>query len=100
MSSNDYNKNIKYLGIVTNFKVINDMPGADLPRQDIDFTASVVVFTSMTQEIAVPTDNIMVPPAPPSISYDVLCQRYKTIKNQHGQAEAQKLMNSTGKSGY
>ncbi|KAF9565018.1 hypothetical protein EC968_004278 [Mortierella alpina] len=102
VSSNDYNKNIKYLGIATNFKVITDMPDADISslvqrylesplvicrdQEDIDFTASILVFTSMTQEIAVPADDIMDPPAPPSISYD------------HAQAKAQKRLNSTGKS--
>ncbi|KAF9286128.1 hypothetical protein BGZ88_009218 [Linnemannia elongata] len=70
VSSNDQNKNIPSMGIATNYSIIKDLPDADVPslvkeylesprvvcrdQEGIDFTASILVFTTMTQEIAAP----------------------------------------------
>ncbi|KAF8923618.1 hypothetical protein BGZ47_004615, partial [Haplosporangium gracile] len=125
VSSNDYNRNIPSLGIVTNYNVIKELPDADVPslvqeylesplvvcsnQEEIDFTASILVFTTMTQEIAAPAGVIFDPPSTaqsethltnspaPSMSYDMLYQQYKSIKDQHAKAKAQKRMNSNSK---
>jgi hypothetical protein len=75
----------------------------------IDFTASILVFTTMTQEIAVPasvtsdlpsTAQSEIPfttSAAPSMSYDWLHQQYISIKEQHDLAKTQKRMNTNSK---
>ncbi|KAF9153146.1 hypothetical protein BG015_004007 [Linnemannia schmuckeri] len=125
VSSNDYNKNIPSLGIATNYKVIKDLPDTDAPslvqeylksplvicsnQDEIDFAASILMFIRLTQEIAAPAGVISDPPStaqseapltnspPPSMSYDVLYQQYKSIKDQHAKAKAQKRINSSSK---
>ncbi|CAO3564856.1 unnamed protein product [Mortierella alpina] len=68
VSCNEYNKNIRYQGIATNYKVLKDLPDGDVPSlvlmyhgsplviwrdlSNVDFTASILVFTMMTQGIA------------------------------------------------
>ncbi|KAF9536178.1 hypothetical protein EC957_012261, partial [Mortierella hygrophila] len=126
VSSNDYNKNIPSLGIATNYKIIKDLPDGDVPslvqeylrsphvvgrnQDEIDFTASILVFTTMTQEIAVPAGVVSDPSSTaqsvtplttssaPSMSYDVLLQQYHSIKEQHELAKAQKRMITSSKS--
>ncbi|KAG9071286.1 hypothetical protein KI688_005497 [Linnemannia hyalina] len=126
VSSNDYNKNIPSLGIATNYKIIKDLPDGDVPslvqeylrsphvvgrnQDEIDFTASILVFTTMTQEIAVPAGVISDPSSTaqsvtplttssaPSMSYNVLLQQYHSIKEQHELAKAQKRMITSSKS--
>ena len=73
-------------------------------QDEIDFTASILVFTTMTQEIAVPAGVISDPSSTaqlvtplttssaPSMSYDVLLQQYQLFKAQDGLAKAQKRM--------
>ncbi|KAG9063354.1 hypothetical protein KI688_004236 [Linnemannia hyalina] len=106
VSSNDQNKNIPSMGIATNYSIIKDLLDADVPslvkeylksprvvcsyQEGIDFTASILVFTTMTQEIAVPAgvSSVLLPssqPATPltifpasSLSYELLCQQYKS----------------------
>ncbi|KAF8914562.1 hypothetical protein BGZ58_005684, partial [Dissophora ornata] len=68
----------------------------------IDFTTSILVFTTMTQEIADPAGVSSLPspssqPATPltvspasSLSYELLCQQYKLVKDQHARAKARK----------
>ncbi|KAK3812333.1 MAG: hypothetical protein J3R72DRAFT_462984, partial [Linnemannia gamsii] len=123
VSSNDYNKNIPTMGIATNYRIIKDLPDADVPslikgylesphmvcnnQEGIDFTASTLVFTTMTQEIAVTADVSSVPlpslqsttpltasPAS-SLSYELLCQQYKAVKDQHSRAKEQRRLNIT-----
>ncbi|KAF8939596.1 hypothetical protein BGZ58_009202 [Dissophora ornata] len=117
VSSNDQNKNIPSMGIATNYSIIKDLPDADVPllveehlesplvvcnQEDIDFTASILVFTTMTQEIAAPegVSSISSPSSQsatplvaspvPSLSYELLCQQYKLVKDQHDRAKERK----------
>ncbi|KAF9302439.1 hypothetical protein BGZ91_009334, partial [Linnemannia elongata] len=118
VSSNDQNKNIPSMGIATNYSIIKDLPDTDVPslvkeylesprvvcrdQEGIDFTASILVFTTMTQEIAAPAGVSSVPSpssqsvtpltaSPASIlSYELLCHQYKLIKDQHARAKEQK----------
>ncbi|KAK5815552.1 hypothetical protein F5H01DRAFT_405658 [Linnemannia elongata] len=127
VSSNDQNKNIPSMGIATNYSIIKDLPDTDVPslvkeylesprvvcrgQEGIDFTASILVFTTMTQEIAAPAGVSSVPsPSSQSVtpltasaasilSYELLCHQYKVIKDQHARAKEQKRQgNSSSKS--
>ncbi|KAG0298727.1 hypothetical protein BGZ98_000089 [Dissophora globulifera] len=111
VSSNDQNKNIPSLGIVTNYSIIKDLPDADVPclvktyhesprvvcthHSGIDFTASILVFTTMSQEIAASTEpssllTLSSGPATPLPASPLLCHKYKLVKDQHAKAKAQK----------
>jgi hypothetical protein len=65
-------------------------------QEGIDFTASTLVFTTMTQEIAVTADVSSATPltASPvsSLSYELLCQQYKVVKDQYARAKEQKRL--------
>ncbi|KAF9956089.1 hypothetical protein BGZ72_003026 [Mortierella alpina] len=125
VSSNDYNRNIPYLGIATNYNVIKDLPDTDVTflvqgylesplvvcndQEDIDFTASVLVFTTMTQtavQAGVTSDppTTALPETPlvdhPALlmSSEVLYQQYESFKDQHAKTKAQGRMNSSSKS--
>ncbi|KAK3840981.1 MAG: hypothetical protein J3R72DRAFT_446270, partial [Linnemannia gamsii] len=113
--SNDYYKNIPSMGIATNYRIIKAARrrGISTPhmvcnnQEGIDFPASTLVFTTMTQEIAVTADVSSVPlpslqsttpvtssPAS-SLSYELLCQQYKAVKDQHSRAKEQRRLNIT-----
>ncbi|KAF8942564.1 hypothetical protein BGZ47_006358 [Haplosporangium gracile] len=118
VSRNDYNKNIPSMGLATNYSIIKDLSDADVPslveeylesprvicgsQEGIDFTASILVFTTMTQEIAVSADvssalspssqsatPLTASPAS-SLSYELLCQQYKVVKDRHARVKEQK----------
>jgi hypothetical protein len=65
-------------------------------QEGIDFTASTLVFTTMTQEIAVTAGVSSATPltASPisSLSYELLCQQCKVVKDQHARAKEQKCL--------
>ncbi|KAF9944287.1 hypothetical protein BGZ70_004833, partial [Mortierella alpina] len=120
--SNDYNKNIRYLGIETNCKVFKDLSDGGkkkffehgVPSSvrvylesplvirgyqiDVDFTASILVFTTMTHEIAAaeaPTSNVpLIDQAALPKSLEELCQQYKSIKDQYEEIKAQRRVTS------
>ncbi|KAF9983597.1 hypothetical protein BGZ75_004918 [Mortierella antarctica] len=122
------NKNLqlRYLGIATNYKVIKGLQDAVVPslvqeylespiviwrdQDDIDFTAPILVFTTMAQEIAVPVGTASDPPSTAQselplmdhatlpMSFQVICKEYESIKEQHAMIKAQRRMTSSGKS--
>lgn len=77
-----------------------ESPQVSSNQASIDFTASILVFTTMTQEIAASVGFFSVPPSPlklgppstalsaSSLSYDILCQKYRLVKNRFDQAKA------------
>ncbi|CAO3569208.1 unnamed protein product [Mortierella alpina] len=113
VSCNDYNKNIRYLGIATNYGIIKKLPDGAVPslveeylsspevvlrdQDEVDFTASILVFTSMTQEVAVQSEAPLMDSALP-MSFEVLYQKYKSIKDQNAKIKAEKRANSNSTS--
>ncbi|KAF9930130.1 hypothetical protein BGZ67_005985 [Mortierella alpina] len=79
-------------------------------QDDIDFTAPILVFTTMAQEIAVPVGTASDPPSTAQselplmdhatlpMSFQVICKEYESIKEQHAMIKAQRRMTSSGKS--
>ncbi|KAF9280673.1 hypothetical protein BGZ68_007096, partial [Mortierella alpina] len=110
VSCNDYNKNIRSLGIATNYKIIKDLPDGAVPwllqaylqsplviwsnEDDIDFTGSLLVFTTMTQVVAQSEAPPMDPVALP-MSFEVLCQQYESVKGQYASIKAEKRATSS-----
>ncbi|KAF9126355.1 hypothetical protein BGW39_006691 [Mortierella sp. 14UC] len=105
------------MGIATNYSIIKDLLDADVPllvkeylenprivcnQEVIDFTASILVFTTMTQEISVssgvstvswPSSQSATPLAgssASSLSYDLLCLQHKLVKDKHNRGKEQK----------
>jgi hypothetical protein len=75
-------------------------------KDGIDFTASILVFTTMSQEIAASTEasSLLTPPVTPlmasptsSLSYELLFQEYKLVKDQYARAKAQKRQGKSSK---
>ncbi|CAO3565510.1 unnamed protein product [Mortierella alpina] len=113
VSCNDYNKNIRYLGIATNYGIIKKLPDGAVPslveeylsspevvlrdQDEVDFTASILVFTSMTQEVAVQSEAPLTDSALP-MSFEVLYQKYESIKDQYAKIKAEKRANSNSTS--
>ncbi|KAF9943373.1 hypothetical protein BGZ67_000053 [Mortierella alpina] len=62
-------------------------------QDNIDFTASILVFTTMTQETAGSDGTASDPPS----TFQVVCQQYESIKEQYSKIKAQKRMSSSGK---
>ncbi|KAG9321060.1 hypothetical protein KVV02_000674 [Mortierella alpina] len=116
VSSNDCNKNFRIWGspeTTNRATLVQEYLESPIviwrDQDDIDFTAPILVFTTMTQEIAVPVGTASDPPftaqsdLPPMdhatlpMSFQVLCKEYESIKEQHAKIKAQKRMTSSGK---
>ncbi|KAG0357217.1 hypothetical protein BGX24_006263, partial [Mortierella sp. AD032] len=116
VSSNDYNKNIPSTGIATNYRIIKDLPDAGVSREStyglqqsgrhrlygvysrVYYHDPRDAVTADVSSVPLPslqsTTPLMASPAS-SLSYELLCQQYKAVKDQHFKAKEQRRLNIT-----